>query len=171
MMIDISSYCERDCSLEASAHRKRACLVSDPAMSVEHTSPAKSQRQLDVMDPSFELVRHFLNHLADGDQLNALHKRQASPPLVNWEVIQAAIAGCHSVEQAIGRAAVVAAHMSRGGSYDPNPGETLLSIQPETHPFFAASVADIVVDFGDRSRYRTQVARRLAGVFGSAERS
>ena len=74
------------------------------------------------------------------------------------------MADSSTLEQAIGRAVVVADQMSRGVLDDTQPGDSP-SLKPED-PFFAFSVADVIPDFGDQSRYRTRVARRVTRIFG-----
>ena len=170
-MIVTASCAEQDLSVHASADQKLAWLSANPKNATVFASSANGPAHLDLLDPSFEIVRHFVEHLANASQSGALDRRQAPPLRVNWEVIRTAITGCHSIEQAIGRAVVVADQMSRRKLDNPNGGDVLLGAEAEDHPFFAAGTAEIVPDFGDQSRYRTRLARRFSGLFGSTERS
>lgn len=164
-IIDTTSYSEQDSSVRPSAQQDLARLGLETTISVDSRVVGESHQHLDMADPSFEIVRHFVEHLAEANEPGSLEKPQASPPLINWKPIRTAIAGSRSIEQAIGRAVVVADQMNRGKSDDPNVGDMLLRPEPEDHPFFAAITADAVPDFGDHSRRGKRVARRLTGAF------
>jgi len=110
------------------------------------------------LDGSFELFRRFVEHLMATNASEA--SQNASTAIVDWEFIRASVAGSCSVEQAIGRAAVIADRMSRGTFEHATPAMTPLP-RPNEDPFFAFSVADAVPDFGDNRRYRERVIRRV----------
>jgi hypothetical protein len=112
---------------------------------------------------SFDLVRKFLEHLLAENAPKAMGAAQCE---IDWAAVEASTTGCQTLEQAIGRAIVVTDQMSRGvfagieyadlwPSYDGND------------PFFAFSVADVAPDFGDESRYRKKVAKKVAGILGA----
>jgi hypothetical protein len=170
-MTDFPPHPEQDLSADVPARQDRALSDGPAGTSIRLTPSANGPADIDFMDPSFELVRCFVKHLAHGSESDALPSGLCSPPRFEWEDLRTAIAGSHSIEHAIGRAVVIADRMSRGASGDPDPRETQSGTEPKDHPFFGFSVADAVPDFGDRSRYRTRAARRLTEVFGSGDRS
>ncbi len=110
-------------------------------------------------------MRRFVEHLvAEGSSTvitSGLTRKQ-----VDWGALEAAVAESNSIEQAIGRAVALADRMCRGDS-----GERQLTVttsaEKADQPFFAFSVADVVPDFGDDSRYRTRVAKRVARIFAN----
>ena len=85
---------------------------------------------------------------------------------IDWLAVEASVGDARSIEQAIGRAVVVADQMSRGLFDNMQLGDTQSSSAGEV-PFFAFSMADVVPDFGDESRYRTRMARKVARIFGN----
>lgn len=133
---------------------------------------------------SFELVRDFVEHLAAKNAAAVLGNVQPSRAPIDWAALEAFVAGSRSFEQAIGRAVVVADRMCRGVFEDtqlsdptsnpgavgppasPSDGDPLPSTGAE-EPFFDFSNADVIPDFGDGSRYRTRVARKVARIFTS----
>ena len=158
--------------------------------------PARRQllRQADSHAASFDigsvgLMREFVEHFARTRSGWASGGRPAPAHAVDWTILQAAVAGSASLEQAVGRALVIAEQMCRGvfeGSVvevSPLPEvvpaartrEDTLSVPNHEHPFptlseddpfFAFNMADAIPDFGDESRYRTKVAKKVARVFG-----
>jgi hypothetical protein len=115
---------------------------------------------------SFDLVRKFLEHLVVENAAGPLGRGGSAQCEIDWAAVEASTTECQTLEQAIGRAIVVADQMSRGvfagiqyadlwPSYDAND------------PFFAFSVADVAPDFGDESRYRKRVAKKVAGILGT----
>ena len=86
--------------------------------------------------------------------------QNASTTALDWELIRESVAGAPSVEHAIGRAVVIADRISRGAVDEATTATTALP-EPGEDPFFAFSVADAVPDFGDNSRYREWVIRRV----------
>jgi hypothetical protein len=113
---------------------------------------------------SFGLVRGFVEHLAAKNASESLESYRSSLRSIDWETVESSVAYSRSFEQAIGRAVVIADQMSRGVF-----GDTPLAEAPPAaeNPFFRFSVADVVPDFGDESRYRTRVARKLGRIFGA----
>lgn len=130
---------------------------------------------------AFDLVRRFVEQRVDSGG-GALLEDQLTSDLIDWEAVEAAAAPAHSLEQAVGHALLLALSKNRPVSKDPGRFEA-----PRPHtlesgdcpgwsvktddPFFSFSVADIVPDFGDESRYRSKVARRMARVIGIGKRS
>jgi len=89
--------------------------------------------------------------------------------VVDWDAIEAAIASSSSPERALGQAILTAHHnmnrvpldLTSAGFADVSDTQPEWSVRAD-EPFFAFSVAEVVPDFGDESRYRTRVARRVA---------
>jgi hypothetical protein len=136
---------------------------------------------------SFDMVRNFVEHglKATTPSSNSGRSRFA----INWSAVEASVADAPTLELAIGRAVVVADQMARGlfdGPPDPDRATadeegavasqrslTVLSTRKDEgpsqvaeDPFFAFSIADVVPDFGDDSRYRLRVARKVARILG-----
>jgi hypothetical protein len=112
---------------------------------------------------SFDLVRKFMEHLLVKNASEALGNSRLSHRTIDWQTVEASVADSRSFEQAIGRAVVIADQMCRGVFGDAKLGD----VPPNAiDPFFPFSVADVVPDFGDESRYRTRVARRVGRIFG-----
>ena len=123
---------------------------------------------------SFDLVRQFVELVVAKNAAAGLGNGHFSKNPIDWEAVEAAVAGSRSFEQAIGRAVVVADQMCRGVFDDTHPGGPLSSpsaggpvSSPSAEPFFAFSNADVIPDFGDESRYRTRMARKVARIFGN----
>jgi len=124
------------------------------------------------MDPSLDLVRRFVESLTGVGAREELNEQQNCPSPVDWEFIRTGIVGSQSIERALGRAVVIAHRMSQGTLSATEIIDTPSKIESEyQHPFFCFNVSNAVPDFGDQSRYRTRVARRMGEVFRSAERS
>lgn len=119
---------------------------------------------------SVDLVRKFVEHVTAKDA-SAVQGHGRSPRSdFDWELVTANVAGSRSFEHAIGRAVVIADQMRRG-MFD----DTHLDASDDTHlgaasslrtddPFFAFSMADVIPDFGDESRYRTRLARKASKI-------
>ncbi len=88
---------------------------------------------------------------------------------IDWATVEASTSDCQTLEEAIGRAVVVAHQMSRG-VFDDIQGAGSWPSYDANDPFFAFSVADVAPDFGDESRYRKRVARKVAGILGTRRR-
>ena len=119
-----------------------------------------------IPSESFDLVQKFLKHLMVKNPERAVGGGGSARYKIDWATVEACTTDCQTLEQAIGRAIVVADQMSRGvfaglqyanrwPPYDAND------------PFFAFSVADVAADFGDESRYRKRVAKKVAGILGT----
>ena len=117
-----------------------------------------------------ELVRKFIEHIAARSQ-SSLPGSAGAGSRIDWDALEAAVAESSSPEQAIGRAIALADRICRGVS---DGAELFVPVSPDDaidQPFFAFSVADVVPDFGDGSRYRTRVARRVARIFANRRQS
>jgi hypothetical protein len=114
---------------------------------------------------SFELVRRFVEHVV---AKNASVAPVVGQEAIDWVAVQTAVTNSGTLEQAIGRAVVIADQMSRGLFDIAQPHDSQTSRKAED-PLFAEdpfSMADVVPDFGDGSRYRTRAARRVTRLFG-----
>ncbi len=143
-----------------------------PATSPDLSFPAKQAlpaRSAFALDPfnigSFDLVRNFVEHVVAKNASASLGHDRSFRGAIDWEAVEARVADSSSFEQAIGRAVVIAVQMCRAVFDDTHPGDTSSSPKSE-EPFFAFSMIDAVPDFGDESRYRTRVAKRVARIFG-----
>jgi hypothetical protein len=115
---------------------------------------------------SFHLVRKFVEQVVARNAPGVLASSHSSQFAIDWVAVEASVGDARSIEQAIGRAVVVADQMSRGLFDNAQLGDTQSSSAGEV-PFFAFSMADVVPDFGDESRYRTRMARKVARIFGN----
>lgn len=129
---------------------------------------------------SFDLMREFVEHVAIENARDALGGGERPRGAIDWDEVKVAIAGAPTLENALGRAVVIADQMSRGliggelvqdapvsASTTNAPSLPEASVQSAEDPFFAFSMADVVPDFGDESRYRWRVARKMARLFGA----
>jgi len=114
---------------------------------------------------SFDLVRKFVEQVLKTNESTNPIGDCPGRSVVDWETVVAAVADCDSLEQAIGRAVVIADQMSRGLSDGAQLQADSSRHNDEQH-FFAFSLADVDPDFGDESRYRTKVAKRVAQLLG-----
>jgi hypothetical protein len=117
-----------------------------------------------------ELVRKFIEHIA-AQSRSAVPGSAGALTRIDWDALEAAVGESSSLEQAVGRAIALADRICRGVSHEP---ELFVTVPPDDavdQPFFAFSVADVVPDFGDGSRYRTRVARRVARIFANRRQS
>lgn len=119
---------------------------------------------------SFELMRSFVEHVVTQNERARLGNRQGARPIVDWAAVDASVADARTLEQAIGRVVVLADRISRGVLDDARPGESPSSLKAE-EPFFAFSMAGVTPDFGDESRYRTRLARRMTQVLPTRRRN
>jgi hypothetical protein len=115
---------------------------------------------------SFDLVRKFLEHLVVENAVGAAGPVGSAQYEIDWAAVQASMSDCQTLEQAIGRAVVVADQMSRG-VFDGIQCTDLWPAYDVNDPFFAFSVADVAPDFGDESRYRKRVVRKVAGILAT----
>jgi hypothetical protein len=145
----------------------------DGPSTIEHASSSPEAGPLEGPDScadsfkigSFDLVRQFVEQVVAKNVSAALGNGRSSRLNIDWAVVEAAVADSSSHERAIGRAVVIADQMCRGVVDDTHLGDLASSLNPE-ELFFAFSIADVVPDFGDESRYRTKMARRMARIFG-----
>jgi len=98
----------------------------------------------------------------------ALGNGRSARYTIDWAAMEASVADSRTLEHAIGRAVVIADQVSRGVFDDNQTGGPPSPIKAED-PFFAFSLADVVPDFGDESRYRTRVVRKVARIFGTRQ--
>jgi hypothetical protein len=130
---------------------------------------ASSNRSYDIA--AFDLAREFVEQLVGWNQPGDPGNGRSSSDPVDWETLAAAVANSRSLEHAIGRAVVIADAMCRG-VFD----HTQLCVAPPSietenpNPFFGFSMTGVVADFGDESRYRTKVAKKMARIFGATAR-
>ncbi len=82
---------------------------------------------------------------------------------IDWGAVQSAVSDSTTIEQAVGRAVVIADRMARG-LVEGAPLEGPPAGPNGDDPFFAFSMVDVDADFGDESRYRSRVARRVARI-------
>jgi hypothetical protein len=111
------------------------------------------------VDGTLEILEEFVEHLAEAGVSRAPFNDQGRTPTLEWDLAVEAIVDCGSMEQAIGRALVVADQMNRGVVVS-NEGVSPSPAQDED-PFFSFSVADSLPDFGDHSRYRSKLAKKV----------
>lgn len=146
----------------------------------ESLRPTSASAIADFDIGSIELVREFMEHMVAKNTSQALGNGRSTRYAIDWGAVEASIAGSRTLEQAIGRAVVLADQVSRrvcnatesgdspSLSADSLSANSLGADQLSAEdPFFAFSLADVVPDFGDESRYRTRVVRRMAKVFGT----
>lgn len=119
-----------------------------------------------IASGSFDLVQKFLEHLVVKNPAGALGRGGSALCEIDWATVEASMADCQTLEQAIGRAIVVDDQMSRGVFAGIQYADRLASYDAND-PFFAFSVADVDPDFGDESRYRKRVAKKVAGILGT----
>ena len=115
---------------------------------------------------SFELVRRFVEHVRVKSASAVLGNGRVAQHEIDWGAVEASVADSRTLEQAIGRAIVIADRMSRGVFDGPQSGESPWSLETE-EPFFAFSMTDVAADFGDASRYRARVARKVSRILGT----
>jgi hypothetical protein len=158
------------------AERRPLSAGPDPSLLPEEADAKASRSSIEFFDiGSFDMVRKFVEHVVDKNALTSPEACERPRLAIDWDVVEASVADAPTLEQAIGRAVVIAEQMSRdpfaskqlqnGPISRPDP-----SFQTVEDPFFAFSMADVVPDFGDASRYRLRVARKVARIFGSSDR-
>ena len=136
-------------------------VLAEPSQLLLESTPATTFTEIG----SFDLVRKFVEHVVENAG-RALGHGGSAPCEIDWAVVEASTSDCLTLEQAIGRAVVVADQISRG-VFDGSHSADLPPYFDANDPFFAFSVADIAPDFGDESRYRERVVRKVAGIFGT----
>ena len=156
------------CSTNARPQEERPSMT-EPGNSLrveESASPGIGycQRSFDI--GSFELVRRFVEHLVAKNAPARLGDGQPARHMFDWNAVEASVTGSRTLEQAIGRAVVMADQMSRVVRDGTQRGDSPPSLKIEDS-FFEFSMADVIPDFGDESRYRTRVARKVTSIFGT----
>jgi hypothetical protein len=144
-------------------------IAADAASGTEAT-PERSapvKRSYDIV--AFDLVRQFVERMVAGNPLGESVSGRSSNS-VDWETLTASVSSSRSLEHAIGRAVVIADQMCRGVFDDTQPCVGPPSMETE-NPFFWFNVTEVVADFGDESRYRTKVAKKMARIFGARRAS
>jgi hypothetical protein len=112
----------------------------------------------------FEIFRDFVERVVVPNTPDGFGPTYGGLQGAPWEAIRSAVADSNSIEQALGRAIVFADRLQS------EPIADVIDTTSETtehsnEAFFAFSVADALPDFGDQSRYRSKVTRKVAGVF------
>lgn len=190
-MTDTTLHAGRYFSDHATAYGDRARSVRDATRDFERRPSTRIPSDIDIMTTSCEMFCQFVEHLADTRRSAALGTGCPSSHRVDWDALRAAATGSTSIEQAIGRAVVEAERMFRSEPDDSRVTaiqvadslvadsqvaadvsritESDLTVAPAPftsgEPFFAFSVADVVPDFGDGTRYRTKIATKVGRIF------
>lgn len=103
---------------------------------------------------SFDLVRQYFEELASNEpSAEGPNGREA----IDWDVVRESLAGSESVEEAIGRAVVIADLMSRGKYKGPGS-----SSQRNSSAFFSFDNTNAIANFGEKTRFRTWIAERAS---------
>jgi len=110
-------------------------------------------------------VRKFVEHMVAKNALAVLGNGRSARHAIDWDAVEASVADSRTLEQAIGRAVVIADQMCRG-VFDITQLGDASPLNVEV-PFLTFSMADVVPDFGDESRYRTRMARKAGRIFGT----
>ena len=71
---------------------------------------------------SFDLVRKFVEHVVAENASGVFGNSRSSRNAIDWEAVEASVADSRSLEQAIGRAVVIADQMRRGTFHDTHFG-------------------------------------------------
>jgi hypothetical protein len=132
-----------------------------------HTAktPERSSPVGDFIDiGAFGIVRGFVDHLVAKQGFKEPDNPSSGCKLPIWETLVAAVADSHTLEEAIGRAVVIADRLARG-FVDEFESDEAGTPRAADDSFFAFTMADAVPDFGD-SRYRARLSRRVAGIIG-----
>jgi hypothetical protein len=119
---------------------------------------------------SFELMRRFVEYVVAQNECARLGNGHRARHIIDWAAVEASVADSRTLEQAIGRAVVLADQISRGVFDDLRPGDSPSSFGID-EPFFAFSMAGVTPDFGDESRYRTRLAKRATRMFPNRRRT
>jgi hypothetical protein len=144
---------------------------SQPLKSISAAAPANSDCLIHLLNSTasertFEFLETFIQNQAVTNAARQPEGDRDSPPAIEWELVTEAIGGAHSVEQAIGRVVVIVDQINRGARLNrdvlDDQGQCLASPPVrDDDPFFAFSVIDSLPDFGDQSRYRTRLAKKV----------
>jgi hypothetical protein len=151
--------------LDTSSAESRPATITSRASLHTAKTPERSSPVGEFIDiGAFGIVRGFVDHLVAKQALAEPDNTSSGckPPI--WEILVGVVADSHTLEQAIGRAVVIADRLARGlvDEFDSDEAGT-----PRTadHSFFAFTMTDVVPDFGD-SRYRARVSRTVASIIG-----
>ena len=109
---------------------------------------------------SFELVRQFVEGLLV-QKTSTSGTDDLRRNVVDWETLEASVADSNSLEQAIGRA-ITLVNQDPGGLLT-CPSRVMPGAE-DSDSFFSFSLGDVAADFGDGTRYRTRVARRVTTI-------
>jgi spore germination protein YaaH len=111
---------------------------------------------------SIDLVRQYVEHLVSRSTSGGTSPETVEiDEAIIWEMIQRSIAGSESMEEAVGRAIVVADQISRGSLEVPQLSAKG-SHGKEHSSFFSVNMSSATPDFGDDSRFRKKVAEGVA---------
>jgi spore germination protein YaaH len=166
-MVKSALHTRTKCSTDARAPENRSSTVTpDASIHSEEALSGGSASAIETFDiGSFGLVRKFVEHVVAKNASAVLGNGRSARHAIDWEAVEASVADSRTLEQAIGRAVVIADQMCRG-VFDITRLGDAPSRKAEV-PFFTFSMADVVPDFGDESRYRTRVARKVARILGT----
>jgi len=166
-MVNSALHTRTTCTTNARQQNRSSTNGTDSFLLVGEVLPARSASANAAFDiGSVQLVRGFIDHLVAKNASRALRTGRSSRYVIDWRAVDASVAGSRTLEQAIGRAVVIADQMARGVFDATESGDSPSSPNAED-PFFAFSLADVVPDFGDESRYRARVVRTVAKIFAT----
>ncbi len=165
-MVKSALHTRTKCATDARAPESRPSTVTpDASFHSEEPLPGGSASAIETFDiGSFGLVRKFVEHMVAKNASAVLGSGRSARHAIDWEAVEASVADSRTLEQAIGRAVVIADQMCRGVFDITRLGDSPLKAEA---PFFTFSMADVVPDFGDESRYRTRMARKAGRIFGT----
>jgi hypothetical protein len=136
-------------------------IISTEPGALEGSSPVGRRDSFAI--GSNKLVREFVETVVAPRAAASSGGGLALADVIDWAVVEATVADSGSFEEAIGRAIVIADQMGRG-VFKYGSRNLPYSLPDEVEPFFAFTVGDAVPDFGDESRYRSRVARKMGGM-------
>jgi hypothetical protein len=140
-------------------HTMPLATDGETPVGVRAYTPASPQRLRE--SGAFELAHRFIGHLASEEGA----PDRWSDCSIDWEAVESAMAGCTSIEHAIGRAVVTLNRMRSTVSVSvPRTSNDAHLPPPANDPFFSFTVSDAAPDFGDGSRFRAKIAKRMAAV-------
>jgi spore germination protein YaaH len=167
-MVKSALHTRTRCSTDVRAPENRPSTVTpDASIHSEEALWGGSASAIETFDiGSFGLVRKFVEHVVAKNASAVLGDGRLARHAIDWEAVEASVADSRTLEQAIGRAVVIADQMCRGVSDITRLGDAPSPLKAEV-PFLTFSMADVVPDFGDESRYRTRVAKKVGRIFGT----
>jgi spore germination protein YaaH len=128
-----------------------------PTSPIQPTQAFEGPEVFDIR--SIDLVRQYVEHLAAKRTGFDCDGVQTSRAATDWDEICQCIAGSESLEEAIGRAVVVADLMSRGLYESENGGKI---DQEDSNHFFSFDNSTATAHFGDKTRLRTWINERVS---------